>query len=132
MKRLKFVLTLHKFSFLKIKIKSFKRFNIYYYIFDSLGYILYINLRELCVMVAFSIWHWVIVLIVVLILFGGKGKLSSIMGDFGKGLKNFKDQVKSNKDNEEEVEAISEQKVTLKKKAAKKQTKKKQTIKKKS
>ena len=29
---------------------------------------------------AFSIWHWVIVLIVVLILFGGKGKLSSIMG----------------------------------------------------
>jgi sec-independent protein translocase protein TatA len=43
---------------------------------------------------AFSIWHWVIVLIVVLILFGGKGKLSSIMGDFGKGLKNFKDQVK--------------------------------------
>ncbi len=47
---------------------------------------------------AFSIWHWIIVLIVVLILFGGKGKLSSIMGDFGKGLKNFKDQVKSNKD----------------------------------
>ena len=42
---------------------------------------------------AFSIWHWIIVLIVVLILFGGKGKLSSIMGDFGKGLKNFKDQV---------------------------------------
>ena len=45
-----------------------------------------------------SIWHWVIVLIVVLILFGGKGKLSSIMGDFGKGLKNFKDQMKSNND----------------------------------
>ena len=59
---------------------------------------------------AFSIWHWIIVLIVVLILFGGKGKLSSIMGDFGKGLKNFKDQVKSNKDIEEEVEVISEKK----------------------
>jgi sec-independent protein translocase protein TatA len=81
---------------------------------------------------AFSIWHWVIVLIVVLILFGGKGKLSSIMGDFGKGLKNFKDQVKSNKDNEDEVEVISEQKITPKKKTAKKQAKKKQTIKKKS
>ena len=79
-----------------------------------------------------SIWHWVIVLIVVLILFGGKGKLSSIMGDFGKGLKNFKDQVKSNKDNEEEVEVISEQKVTPKKKTAKKKTAKKQTIKKNS
>ena len=81
---------------------------------------------------AFSIWHWVIVLIVVLILFGGKGKLSSIMGDFGKGLKNFKDQVKSNKDNEEDVEVISEQKVTPKKKTAKKKTAKKQTIKKNS
>ena len=42
-----------------------------------------------------SIWHWVIVLIVVLVLFGGKGKLSALMGDFGKGLKNFKDQIKA-------------------------------------
>ena len=39
---------------------------------------------------AFSIWHWVIVLIVVLVLFGGKGKISALMGDFGKGLKSFK------------------------------------------
>ena len=39
---------------------------------------------------AFSIWHWVIVLMVVLVLFGGKGKISSLMGDFGKGLKSFK------------------------------------------
>ncbi|MRG73592.1 twin-arginine translocase TatA/TatE family subunit [Alphaproteobacteria bacterium HT1-32] len=39
---------------------------------------------------AFSIWHWLIVLVVVLVLFGGKGKISSIMGDFGKGLKSFK------------------------------------------
>ena len=72
---------------------------------------------------AFSIWHWVIVLIVVLILFGGKGKLSSIMGDFGKGLKNFKDQVKSNKDNDENMEVITEKKVTPKKKTAKKAAK---------
>ena len=80
---------------------------------------------------AFSIWHWIIVLIVVLILFGGKGKLSSIMGDFGKGLKNFKDQVKSNKDIEEEVEVISEKKSTPKK-TTKKSVKKKQTTKNKS
>ena len=72
---------------------------------------------------AFSIWHWVIVLIVVLILFGGKGKLSSIMGDFGKGLKNFKDQVKSNKEVEEEVVEIIPEKP--KKKVVKKTTKKK-------
>lgn len=43
---------------------------------------------------AFSIWHWLIVLVVVLVLFGGKGKISSLMGDFGKGLKSFKKNVK--------------------------------------
>ncbi len=36
-----------------------------------------------------SIWHWVIVLIVVLVLFG-RGRISEIMGDFGKGIKSFK------------------------------------------
>jgi sec-independent protein translocase protein TatA len=39
---------------------------------------------------SFSIWHWLIVLAVVLILFGGGGKISKLMGDFGKGLKSFK------------------------------------------
>ena len=37
-----------------------------------------------------SIWHWLIVLFVVLILFG-RGRVSEIMGDFGKGIKSFKD-----------------------------------------
>ena len=37
-----------------------------------------------------SIWHWLIVLAVVLVLFGGGSKISSLMGDFGKGLKSFK------------------------------------------
>jgi sec-independent protein translocase protein TatA len=37
-----------------------------------------------------SVWHWLIVLAVVLLLFGGRGKISSLMGDFGKGLKAFK------------------------------------------
>lgn len=35
---------------------------------------------------SFSIWHWLIVLAVVLLLFGGRGKVSQLMGDFGKGL----------------------------------------------
>ena len=42
----------------------------------------------------FSIWHWLIVLAVVLVLFGGGGKISKLMGDFGKGLKSFKKNVK--------------------------------------
>lgn len=37
-----------------------------------------------------SIWHWLIVGAVVLLLFGGKGKISDIMGDFAKGIKSFK------------------------------------------
>jgi len=39
---------------------------------------------------SFSVWHWLIVLAVVLLLFGGRGKISSLMGDFGKGLAAFK------------------------------------------
>ena len=46
-----------------------------------------------------SIWHWLVVLVIVLVLFGGRGKISSIMGDIGKGLKNFKKGMK-NEDNE--------------------------------
>lgn len=47
---------------------------------------------------AFSIWHWLIVLAVVLVLFGGGGKISRLMGDFGKGLKNFKKSMKEDED----------------------------------
>ncbi len=50
----------------------------------------------------FSIWHWLIVLAVVLVLFGGGGKISRLMGDFGKGLKSFKKGMK------EEDEAVVE------------------------
>ena len=79
---------------------------------------------------AFSIWHWIIVLIVVLILFGGKGKLSGIMGDFGKGLRNFKDQMKS-KQEEDENDVIadnSSKKDKTKKKSKKKSSNKKNLI----
>ena len=54
----------------------------------------------------FSIWHWLIVLVVVLVLFGGRGKISSLMGDFGKGLKSFK---KSMKEDEPEDAAQAKQ-----------------------
>ncbi len=38
----------------------------------------------------FSWIHWVLVGIVVLLLFGGRGKISELMGDFAKGIKSFK------------------------------------------
>lgn len=54
-----------------------------------------------------GIWQWVVVLAIVLILFGGRGKISALMGDFGKGLKSFKKGMKG----EEEATEIKEPKV---------------------
>jgi sec-independent protein translocase protein TatA len=38
---------------------------------------------------SFSLMHWVIVLLVVMLLFGG-GRISGLMGDVAKGIKSFK------------------------------------------
>jgi sec-independent protein translocase protein TatA len=38
---------------------------------------------------SFSLTHWLVVLAIILILFGA-GKLPQVMGDFAKGMKNFK------------------------------------------
>ena len=45
-----------------------------------------------------SIWHWLIVIGVAVILFGGKGKISGVMGDFAKGIKAFKAGMKEPED----------------------------------
>lgn len=39
---------------------------------------------------SFSIWHWLIVLAVVLVLFGGGGKIPKLMRDMGQGINAFK------------------------------------------
>ena len=39
---------------------------------------------------SFSIWHWLIVIIVVMLFFGGRGKISSLMGDIPQAIKAFK------------------------------------------
>ena len=65
-----------------------------------------------------SMWHWLIVLAGVLLLFGG-GKISGLMGDFAKGIKAFKKGIKDDEDDGKdssvsnrtiEGEATSEQK----------------------
>ena len=87
----------------------------------------------------FSILHWIVVLAVVLRLFGGRGKVSAIRGDFGKGLRNFKTGLKGSE--EADAEAIEEapetaakkvaaKKATSKKKAATKKAKAKKAVKK--
>jgi sec-independent protein translocase protein TatA len=37
-----------------------------------------------------SVWHWLILIVVGMVAFGGKGKISSIMGDVADGIKSFK------------------------------------------
>ena len=41
-----------------------------------------------------SLWHWLVVIAVVAVLFGGKGKIANVMGDFAKGIKAFKSGMK--------------------------------------
>jgi len=43
---------------------------------------------------SFSIWHWLIVLVVFALLFGGRGKISSGMGYAAKGIRAFRDGLK--------------------------------------
>ncbi|MEK9652594.1 MAG: Sec-independent protein translocase subunit TatA [Betaproteobacteria bacterium] len=52
---------------------------------------------------SFSIWHWLIVLLVVVLVFGTK-KLGNIGSDLGKAVKGFKEGVKT-KDGEESSQA---------------------------
>ncbi len=52
-----------------------------------------------------SIWHWLVVLLVVLLLFG-TGKVSTLMGDFAKGIKAFKKNMAD--ENDVSMEATSE------------------------
>ena len=48
----------------------------------------------------FSVWHWLIVLVVVLVLFGGGGKIPKLMRDMGQGINAFKKGLKEDKDKE--------------------------------
>ena len=52
---------------------------------------------------AFSIWHWVIVLAVVFVLFGGGGKIVAIASDLGKSIPAFKRGIAEAKDIEKEI-----------------------------
>jgi len=60
---------------------------------------------------SFSIWHWLILIMVVALLFGGRGKISGLMGDFAHGIRNFKEGLKDPNetrpiaDNHESVDA---------------------------
>ena len=57
---------------------------------------------------AFTIWHWLVVLIIVALVFGGRGKLSGIMGDAAKGVRAFREGLKGEEEAHEEAPPASQ------------------------
>ena len=53
----------------------------------------------------FSLWHWLVVGIVVLLLFG-KGRFSDMMGDVAKGLKSFKKGLAEDDETPKRIDAL--------------------------
>lgn len=60
---------------------------------------------------SFSIWHWLIVLLVVVLIFGTK-KLKNIGSDLGSAVKGFKDGVKGGSEAAEQAAAPAQQVTT--------------------
>ena len=58
---------------------------------------------------SFSIWHWLIVIAVIAVLFGGRGKLTNVMGDFAKGIKAFKQGMKEDETAQSETPKVTQQ-----------------------
>ena len=55
---------------------------------------------------SFSIWHWLVVLVVIMLLFG-RGKISELMGDVAKGVKSFKKGLADDDDEEVPPSALA-------------------------
>ena len=55
---------------------------------------------------AFSIWHILAIVIVAALLFGGRGKISGLMGDTAKGIRAFRDGLKGEDHPEEAKKAL--------------------------
>jgi sec-independent protein translocase protein TatA len=55
---------------------------------------------------ALSIWHILLIAAVALVLFGGRGKISSIMGDTAKGIRAFREGLKGDDTPEETAKSL--------------------------
>jgi sec-independent protein translocase protein TatA len=59
---------------------------------------------------ALSIWHILILALIALVLFGGRGKVSDLMGDFGRGINSFKKGLNDTKDDPRVINAETAEK----------------------
>jgi sec-independent protein translocase protein TatA len=55
---------------------------------------------------SFSIWHWLVVAVIVMLLFGGRGRISEVMGDVARGIKSFR---KGLSDDDKNIESSKDQ-----------------------
>lgn len=61
---------------------------------------------------SFSIWHWLVVLVIIMLVFGTK-KLGNIGADLGKAVKGFKDGIKTGEDKPVDVPQVAADKNTV-------------------
>ncbi len=61
----------------------------------------------------FSIWHWIIVLAVILLLFGGRGKIPNLMRDMGQGINAFKKGLKEEDKEKVKADTVAEPKKVI-------------------
>ena len=80
---------------------------------------------------SFSIWHWLVVLAIVVIIFGTK-KLRNMGGDLGGAIKNFKDSMKSESGEKEEEAAKQEEPKKIESRVVEGKVTAKKTVKKKA
>lgn len=55
---------------------------------------------------ALSIWHILLIVVVAALLFGGRGKISSLMGDTAKGIRAFRDGLKGEDSAEQDKKSL--------------------------
>ena len=67
------------------------------FLYDIMYYIL---VKKVVIIMGMSFSHLIVVLLIILVLFGA-GKLPQVMADLGKGMKAFKDGMNSNEDNKD-------------------------------
>ena len=59
---------------------------------------------------ALSIWHILLIVVVAALLFGGRGKISGLMGDTAKGIRAFRDGLKGEDSHEEAAKPLPKDK----------------------
>lgn len=56
---------------------------------------------------AFSLWQWIVVILIALLLFARPGRIAGLFGEVGKGLRNFRSGMQGDDDKKKRVDSAS-------------------------